>query len=99
MSVEEYNENLGKAFEPNLSNAEAKQLLNWWLQYKSKANKNPSGIPPRAEEAIRHLQARVNNSAGSNMFSLITKHPIVSTFIGGLLVLIAWSFIAKYFGS
>ncbi len=61
MSIDEYKKNLGKAFEPGLSEQEEDEVLNWWLQYKSVAIRNNRYIPAQAEEAINHLQEKRKN--------------------------------------
>jgi len=92
MSVDEYWANHGKAFDPNLSEQEMEELLNWWLLCKSKQSSNNSGrIPSFTNEAISHLQEKLQKirsnrqASAQHTTNLITNTINVSGPFSGIL--------------
>ncbi|WP_375056676.1 hypothetical protein [Zobellella sp. DQSA1] len=68
-------------------------MLEGFLYCKSKTVSG--GTPQKVEDAILHLQSIVGKSI--NPLALIFKHPIISAFIAGILILITWQYIGPYF--
>ncbi|ENQ1033340.1 hypothetical protein ACENF1_004474 [Vibrio parahaemolyticus] len=93
--TDQYWKCLEEAYDPQISKKRAKELLEGFLDYKSKTVSN--GTPQKAEDAIVHLQGIVGKS--SNPLALFLKHPLISAFIAGILILITWQYIGPYFGA
>ena len=87
------------AFDPKASDEDMKIMLDYLLKYKSICLTRPSGFnQPRTEEAIKHLanSCVYESSPKDNPYAHIMRNPIMVTFIGGILVLIAWKYISPY---
>lgn len=56
-----YEKNMAAAYDPALSNDIKKELIKYFLAYKSKVMSNGSTCPTDVEDVIRHLQTLLNS--------------------------------------
>lgn len=94
-TTDQYWKCLEEVYDPQISKKRANELLEGFLDYKSKTIS--SGTPQKAEDAIVHLQGIVSKS--SNPLFILIKHPLISAFIAGIFILIIWQYIGPYFGA
>ena len=96
MTMDEYRANLKAAYDPATSKDEQKKILEAFLKFKSETINHRDGCPKEAEDAISHLQQQ---TFSQRWYSSFLEHPLISTVIGGVFVLIFWHYIAPFFGS
>ena len=94
MTMDEYRANLKAAYDPATSKDEKKKILEAFLKFKSETINQRDGCPKEAEDAISHLQ---QHNFSQCWYSSFLKHPLISTVIGGVLVLIFWRYISPLF--
>ncbi len=100
ITPDEYWQYLEEVYSPHLSNERARELLDVFLLFKSNTVSNLSGTPKSTEDAITHLQRKLDSARGNaqtSFLSHIIGHPIVSSVIAGIAVLIVWAYISKCF--
>ncbi|WP_166372197.1 hypothetical protein [Psychromonas sp. SA13A] len=100
--TDQYWKCLEEAYDPELSKNRAKELLEGFLYFKSKTVSQQSGTPQKVEDAISHLQSVLGGATGKSSKGFITiffEHPIISSFIAGVFILVVWQFLGPYFGT
>lgn len=101
--IDIYNKNLKSVYDPRLSKDEKREVLNYFLAYKSEVINHSDDCPQKVEDAILHLTWSLNhtsndeNNSKHNPYAHPMRNPILVTIIGGILVLIIWQFISPYF--
>jgi len=90
-SMNTYKENLSKAFDTNLPEADKTELLTYFLNFKSQTINHVNGCPPKAQEAVNLLQTSLNKAnKSSDKQSHWYQKPIGIIFLSVVGITLAW---------
>ncbi len=90
-SMDTYKENLSKAFDTHPPEADNKELLKYFLNFKSQTINHTNGCPSNAQEAIDHLQRLLNDAKkGSYKQNHWYQKPVGIIFLSVAGITLAW---------
>ncbi|EGR7969249.1 hypothetical protein V8049_004432 [Vibrio vulnificus] len=93
-----YKQNMSSVYDPAIGDEVKRELLDYFLTYKSKCISSGSACPDKVEDAIRHLQLLLkpieNNSPRSKATNWQNNIPIYIT-VGLFIVIVGGSILHK----